>query len=287
METPRNQAGPRKSGMMERLRRLRSDPKPEIDPTAKPERPVIFTPHRAAECVGEGLDEPRTPKLDDRLGTAVQSGSKDEAGQESTGRQPDDNVEMVVQPPKGGTGSSDYEAFLQKAVEDERQRVESGQTSVPKPKQQPQLNQFYSQGWADASPAAQPKLAEIQESESEPESDDNGDDDVSSRDTGDISPTQQRGLGRQDSSSSSTSSGSHDFADSPDTRPTLTQTWPGADREGRHVSFKEPTRVRNRSDSNPNLYTHTRCSESPQGRRAIARRKSIRRTITDYVRQLT
>ncbi|PSR77100.1 hypothetical protein BD289DRAFT_160495 [Coniella lustricola] len=197
---------------------------------------------------------------------------------------------------------SDFDIFLQQAAEDERRRAESTPKSSRKElphhhqqqqqQQQQPLNQFYSNNWAGASsssPSSKPKLAEIHEdegsaAETKQETTPAKEAPASEKKQPHEQSASSRGLAIL--SSTTTRSISPDQADSPGRRPVHTQTWPGGPM-ARHVSFQEPMKtMRGRTRSNPNLYHAARCAESPEGRRAFARRKSIRRAITDYMRQL-
>lgn len=234
-------------------------------------------------------------------------------------RQTASDIEIIVHPPAeeaaaaGGSedGSheaelpqphvSDFDIFLQQAAEDERRRAASKPKSHRE--QQPQLNQFYSNNWADSSSpptSSKPKLAEIHEDEDSDEKINHHEANVNTNgalcsEKKEQEQEQQSQQSQQQTcasrglailSSATTRSLSPDLADTPGRRPVHTQTWPGVP-VARHVSFQEPIKaIRGRTRSNPNLYHAARCAESPQGRRAFARRKSIRRAITDYVRQL-
>lgn len=173
---------------------------------------------------------------------------------------------IVIHPPdddepSAATEPSDFALFLQQAQDDERTRKANGLHALPKPKQEPPPNPFYSNNLA--SPLSVPsKLAEIQETgdeESRAETDE-----LSSQHT-----------------SSSASSGSNDFA-ATDTQPTRANTAS----LGRHVSFCEPAKLRERSDSHGSAY-HARGFESPKAPGLVARkRKSLRKMVKDYIRHL-
>lgn len=164
---------------------------------------------------------------------------------------PDDEQPVVTDP-------SDFELFLQQAEDDERTRKEKGRPTLSKPRQEPSLNPFYSNDLASPS-AAPPKLAEIQEA---------GDEE--SLDSSDDSSSQH--------TSSSMSSSSNDFA-ATDTQPTRTNTTS----LGRHVSFCEPEKLRERSDSHGSAY-HARGFESPKAYRAVTKRRSFRKMVKSYIR---
>lgn len=188
---------------------------------------------------------------------------------------------------------SDFEVFLHHAHEDERRREENGQHSLPrKSTQEPQLNVFYSNPWSGpeqpASPAGIPKLAEIQESEE----DVTKEGDVADGPTA-VHVEQQQQVdedsGSREASLSLYSTDSDSGTEPEESTLAQTSTTGGNTNKptaiGRHVSFTEPMKLRDRSGSHSSAY-HGRGHESPKGQTAVSRRKSIRKMMADYIRQL-
>lgn len=197
-------------------------------------------------------------------------------------------IEIIVHPPPEhdppeAAGPSDFDVFLRQAEEDERLRKEKGHATLPKPKQASQLNRFYSNQWTGPSQAS-PKLAEIREL-----GDEDGDGMIrdASTETDESSSSESSYAPKSaiQGKSSFVDSGSHDFAGTPEAKITYTQSNVIPAKPGRHVSFCEPVKTRDRSDSHPSAY-HVRGYESPLVQRTVASRRSIRKMMTDYIRQL-
>lgn len=178
---------------------------------------------------------------------------------------PDDEVPIATEP-------SDFELFLKQAEDDERTRKEQGLHALPNTKQESSVNPFYSKNLANPS-SVPPKLAEIQETgdeeglaeeEEEPQQD-------SPAESSDQTLSTQR-------TASTASSGSNDFA-ATETQPTR----PDTTGLGRHVSFCEPQKLRERSDSHGSAY-HARGFESPKALREVTKRRSFRKMVTSYIR---
>lgn len=161
------------------------------------------------------------------------------------------------QPP--GAEPSDFALFLQQAEDDERTRKEKGLPALPKPTQESCVNPFYSKNLANPS-SVPPKLAEIQET---------GDEESLAKSA--HSSSSQH-------TASSASTGSNDFA-ATETQPTRANTAS----LGRHVSFCEPQKLRERSDSHGSAY-HARGFESPMAVRSVAKRRSFRKMVKDCIR---
>lgn len=244
----------------------------------------------------------RNPETGDAQGTAVDPRKSPDPeashtarlapGAEGQAKPRSDTIEIIVHPPEpdepsGGAGPSDFELFLQQAEKDERLRQETGQPRLPKA-QPPQLNRFYSSDWPGSAPAAAAaaaaRLTEIQESdEASDAASDAGQGSAGSAGSGASPLARPSGL---QGSSRATNSGSHDFAGTPEAAKTATGTTTFVPpKPGRHVSFCEPVRPRDRSDSCSSAY-HVRGYESPQAPRSSGQRRSIRAMMASYIRQI-
>lgn len=237
----------------------------------------------------EGSHDQRAGAEDDtETSTSHEPGLDPTAGSgprtESQTRSPKDAIEIIVHPPpehdpSGGAGPSDFAVFLRQAEEDERLRKKKGHAILPKPKKEPPLNPFYSNDWTGPSQAS-PKLAEIREWGGGEEGDAKSTE--TSTEADDSSYQAKSGMQGE---SSFVDSGSHDFAGTPEAKITYTQSNVIPPKPGKHVSFCEPVKTRDRSDSHPSAY-HVRGYESPLVQRSVPSRKSIRKMMSDYIRQL-
>lgn len=184
---------------------------------------------------------------------------------------------IVIHPPddEQPTEPSDFELFLQKAEDDERTRKEQGLPALPNAKKESSVNPFYSNNQANPS-SVPPKLAEIQET-----GDEEGLEEEEEEQQQD-SPAEasSQTLSTQRTASSSASSGSNDFA-ATETQPTTRLA--NMTSLGRHVSFCEPQKLRERSDSHGSAY-HARGFESPKALREVTKRRSFRKMVTSYIR---
>lgn len=211
-------------------------------------------------------------ELGDDPTAAIAPGTGPKSGPQSN------TIQIIVTPPKDeppeDTKPSDFDLFLKQAEEDERIRAETGQVSLlPKVKPGPQLNQFYSNDWAGPSPTS-PKLAGIQES---------GEEDGAEADASSTGSEGSSYEGRSDCPGSSyANSGSHDFAGTPEAKESFTQVNIIKPRPGKHVSFCEPVIIRGRSDSQSSAYQAR--FQSPDIPRTVAKRRSIRKIMVDYIR---
>lgn len=184
---------------------------------------------------------------------------------------------IVIHPPDDEQPAepSDFQLFLQKAEDDERTRKEQGLPALPKSKQESSVNPFYSNNLANPS-SVPPKLAEIQETGDEEgeEVEEQQQQDSPAEEASDQTVSTQR------TASSSASSGSNDFA-ATETQPTTRLA--NTTSLGRHVSFCEPQKLRDRSDSHGSAY-HARGFESPKALREVTKRRSFRKMVTSYIR---
>lgn len=251
------------------------DPEPKSDPMPKTGKAA----HDAAADAQKSPD-PEAHHDTARLAPVAEGQAKPRDG----------TIEIIVhppeqeEPPEASAGSSDYELFLEQAKKDERLRQETGQPKLPRV-QPLQPNQFYANDRVDS---ARAKLGEIQESDETSAADNdahhrgNG---TSSAESGPSSPERPALSRGFQGSSSCGNSGSHDFAGTPEAKDSFAQTTFVPPRPGRHVSFCEPLKPKDRSDSYCSAY-HVRGYESPQAPASVAQRRSIREMMATYIRQI-
>lgn len=184
---------------------------------------------------------------------------------------------IVITPPDDepieNPDPDDFRIFLQQAEVDEHLRKEQGKSAVPKMKQPTSLNPFYSNDLPSPSAPNKSKLAEISETGDQ--------DDAFLKPTAkSVAKAEQQQQATAVSSITSSgqrtpstvSSGSNDFA-AADTEPTPVNT-AGL---GRHISFSEPVKMRERSASHSSAYQGRGCSPEPL--KATRKRRGFRQTL--------